>query len=126
MKQKYFRCSRCGNIVASVHESGVPVMCCGEKMAEIIPGTTEASVEKHLPVIVVRENIVEVSVGSVEHPMTPEHYIEWISISTKEGNQRKALLPTDKPFARFALTQGDEVLSAYAYCNLHSLWKTDL
>ena len=126
MKQKFLRCAHCGNIVASVHESGVNVMCCGEKMGEIIPGTTDASVEKHLPVIQVRDNIVEVKVGSVEHPMTSEHFIEWISISTKEGNQRKVLSPTDKPVALFALTKGDEVLSAYAYCNLHSLWKTTI
>ena len=125
MKQKYLRCSHCGNIVACVHESGVSVMCCGEKMVEIVPGTTEASVEKHLPVIEVKDNVVEVRVGSVEHPMTPEHYIEWISISTKEGNQRKQLLPSDKPVARFALVEGDEVVSAYAYCNLHSLWRQD-
>jgi len=126
MKQKFLRCALCGNIVAVVNESGVPVICCGEKMGEIIAGTTDASVEKHLPVVEVNGNIVEVRVGSVEHPMTPEHYIEWISISTKEGNQRKILTPTDKPVARFALVDGDEVLSAYAYCNLHSLWKEEV
>ena len=125
MKQKYLRCAHCGNIVACVYESGVPVMCCGERMGEVVPGVTDASVEKHVPVIEINGNIVEVRVGSIEHPMSAEHYIEWISISTKEGNQRKQLLPTDKPVARFSLVDGDEVLCAYAYCNLHSLWKSE-
>ena len=92
-------------------------------MSEIIPGTTEASVEKHIPVYEVKDGIVEVVVGSVEHPMLEEHYIEWILLQTKEGNQRKALSPGMAPKACFALTEGDEVVAAYAYCNLHSLWK---
>ena len=126
MKQKFFRCAHCGNIVAVVKESGVPIVCCGEKMGEIIPSSTDASIEKHVPVIEIRDNVVEVRVGSVEHPMTPEHFIEWISISTTKGNQRKVLNPTDKPVARFALLEGESVVSAYAYCNLHSLWKQEV
>ena len=66
---------------------------------------------------------MSVEVGSVTHPMQEEHYIEWISIHTKQGNQRKCLKPNDKPEAKFALSDGDEVLSVYAYCNLHGLWK---
>ena len=98
-------------------------MCCGKPMEEIIPGTTDASVEKHVPVVSVEGNIVRVKVGSVEHPMIPEHYIEWISLQTKFGNQRKALDPGEAPEALFAILDGDEVVAAYAYCNLHSLWK---
>ena len=123
MKQVFYRCNHCGNIVAFVKASGVPVVCCGEKMTEIIPGTVEASREKHIPVWSVDGNIVHVSVGSVEHPMLPEHYIEWISIETKQGNQRKELRPGEKPEACFALCEGDEVEAVYAYCNLHGLWK---
>ena len=88
MKQKFLRCSRCGNIVAVVHETKVPVMCCGQKMEQIIPGTVEASHEKHIPVYEVVGNKVIVTVGSVEHPMIDAHYIEWVSIQTKHGNQR--------------------------------------
>ena len=95
----------------------------GEKMKEIIPGTTDAAVEKHVPVISQEGNIVTVSVGSVEHPMIPEHYIEWISLETNKGNQRKVLQPNTPPTAQFALLDGEEVITAYAYCNLHSLWK---
>lgn len=110
-------------MVALVKESGVPIMCCGEKMTELIPGTTDAAVEKHVPVYTVENNIVKVKVGEVEHPMQPEHYIEWISIQTKQGNQRKELKAGMKPEVCFALCEGDEVVAVYAYCNLHGLWK---
>lgn len=123
MSQKFYICSHCGNIIAFVKDKGVPIICCGEKMKEIIPGTTDAAVEKHVPVISQERNIVTVSVGSVEHPMIPEHYIEWISLETNKGNQRKVLQPNTSPTAQFALLDGEEVITAYAYCNLHSLWK---
>ncbi len=123
MKQSFFICEHCGNIIAMVKDKGVPVMCCGQKMTPIVPGTTDAAVEKHVPVYSVDGNIVNVTVGSVEHPMLPEHYIEWISIQTKFGNQRKVLEPGQPPKACFALCEGDEVEAVYAYCNLHSLWQ---
>ena len=113
----------CGNIIAKVKDTGVPIVCCGEPMSEIIPGTTDAAVEKHVPVWTVENGIVHVKVGSVEHPMLPEHYIEWVSLHTKQGNQRKELHPGEKPEVCFALCEGDEVEAVYAYCNLHSLWK---
>ena len=94
-------------------------------MTQIIPGTSDAAVEKHVPVFTVEGNLVKVSVGSVEHPMLPEHFIQWISLQTKQGNQRKVLNPGDKPEAVFALCEGDEVEAVYAYCNLHSLWKAE-
>ena len=123
MEQKFYLCEHCGKIVALVKESGVPVMCCGQKMKEIVPGTTEASAEKHIPVYTVEGNKVYVTVGSVEHPMSEEHYIEWVSLQSKFGNQRKPLKPGSKPQTCFALCEGDEVQAVYAYCNLHSLWK---
>lgn len=123
MKQKFLKCNRCGNIIAMVHESGVTPVCCGEKMNEMIPGTTEASVEKHVPVYRVEGNRVIVTVGSVAHPMTEEHYIEWVSLSTKIGNQRKLLTPDSAPEVCFSICEGDEVEAVYAYCNLHGLWK---
>ena len=122
MKQRFFRCEKCGNIYAVVKNTGIPVMCCGQKMTEIIPGSVEASVEKHLPVFTVEGSKVYVVVGDVEHPMAAEHYIEWISIQTKFGNQRKCLEPGDKPAACFSICDKDEVEAVYAYCNLHGLW----
>ncbi|MCD7777409.1 MAG: desulfoferrodoxin [Clostridiales bacterium] len=123
MKQSFYICNTCGNIIAKVKDSGVPVMCCGKKMEEIIPGTSDVAVEKHVPVYTVENNIVSVTAGSAEHPMLPEHYIEWISVQTKQGNQRKELKPGEPPKACFALCEGDSVEAVYAYCNLHSLWK---
>jgi superoxide reductase len=123
MEMKFYRCAHCGQIVAIVKGTGVPIICCGEKMQEIIPGTTDAAAEKHLPVYEVKDNKVLVSIGSVAHPMIPEHYIEWVSLQTKYGNQRKALKPGDEPKVCFSVCEGDEVEAVYAYCNLHSLWK---
>lgn len=123
MKQKFFICETCGNMIAMVKESGVPIVCCGKKMTQLVPGTTDASVEKHVPVYTKEGNCVTVKVGSVEHPMAQEHYIEWVSIQTKAGNQRKQLLPGASPEVCFALCEGDEVEAVYAYCNLHGLWQ---
>jgi superoxide reductase len=120
---KFYRCKHCGQIVAIVKETKVPIMCCGEAMEEIIPGTTDAAVEKHVPVFEVKDGTVTVTVGSIAHPMLPEHFIEWIAIKTKNGNQRVVLEPGQEPKATFAIIPGDEVEAVYAYCNLHSLWK---
>ena len=123
MEQNFYICEHCGNIISKVKDSGVPVMCCGQKMTEIIPGTTDASQEKHVPVYTVEGNLVTVTVGAVEHPMQPEHYIVWVSLQTKQGNQLKFLQPGEAPKVCFAICEGDEVEAVYAYCNLHSLWK---
>ena len=119
---KFYKCEKCGKMVGIVKGSACPTMCCGEEMVELVPGTTDAAQEKHVPAYTVEGNMVCVQVGEVAHPMLPEHYIEWIALQTKEGNQRKALKPGDEPKACFAITDGDEVEAVYAYCNLHSLW----
>lgn len=123
MEQKFFICEHCGNIIAKVKDKGVPVMCCGQKMTELVPGSVDAATEKHVPEYTVEGNKVFVKVGSVEHPMTEEHLIEWVSIQTKQGNQRKPLAAGAAPEVCFSLCDGDEVEAVYAYCNLHGLWK---
>ncbi|MCD8189399.1 MAG: desulfoferrodoxin [Clostridiales bacterium] len=123
MELKFYLCEHCGNIVVKVKDKGVPVMCCGQKMTELVPGTTDAATEKHVPAYKVEGNLVQVNVGSVDHPMLPEHYIEWIALKTTQGVQLKYLAPGEKPAATFALSEGDAVEEVYAYCNLHSLWK---
>ena len=123
MEMKFYRCKHCGQIIAKVSDTGVPVVCCGEAMEEIIPSSVDASLEKHVPVFEVKDNKVIVKIGSVNHPMIPEHYIEWVAIETKYGNQRKRLNPGDEPILYFALSEGDEVKNVYAYCNLHGLWR---
>ncbi len=123
MEMKFYRCKRCGQMVAIVKKKGCPIMCCGEPMEEIVAGTSDGAVEKHVPVYEVKDGKVYVTVGAVEHPMSEEHYIEWIAVQTNHGNQRKALKPGDEPKAVFALLEDDEVEAVYAYCNLHSLFK---
>ena len=122
MEMKFYKCKHCGKIIASVQETAVPTICCGEPMTLLVAGSVDASVEKHVPVVSRSGNTVTVTVGSAEHPMTADHYIQWISLQTKHGNQRKALKPTDKPAVTFALLDGDEIEAVYAYCNLHGLW----
>ena len=120
---RFFICKVCGNLTTLVEEKGGQLACCGQNMTELIPGEVEAAVEKHIPVISVDGKQVTVTVGEVEHPMLPEHYIKWVALETKEGTQLKYLEPGQKPKAVFALSESDEVIAAYAYCNLHGLWK---
>ncbi|MBR6108362.1 MAG: desulfoferrodoxin [Clostridia bacterium] len=122
---KFYKCAHCGNIIAYIHDSGVRVSCCGEEMKELLPNTTDAAGEKHVPVITEEGQTVTVRVGSVTHPMLDAHYIEWIMLETKRGRQRRALKPSEEPEAVFALVPGDEVVAAYEYCNLHGLWKAE-
>lgn len=123
MEMKFYRCSTCGQIIAVVKKTGAPVMCCGKAMEEIVPNTVDAAQEKHVPVVEVKDNKVVVKIGSVAHPMLEEHYIEWVALKTKFGNQRKQLKPGEEPVVCFSLCEGDEVEAVYAYCNLHGLWK---
>lgn len=122
---KVYKCNQCGNMVHVISESGVPMMCCGKPMEELIPNTVEASNEKHLPVIEVSGNEVQVTVGEVEHPMVAEHYIEWIVLETEKGMQCKKLSAGEAPEAKFVM-EADKALAAYAYCNLHGLWQTEV
>ena len=125
MGVQFYQCAHCGQIVAIVKKTGAPVVCCGEPMKEIIAGTTDAAVEKHVPVFEVKGDVVVVRVGAAEHPMVEAHFIEWIVLQTKQGNQRKALKPGEAPAACFKICDGDEVVAVYAYCNLHGLWKAE-
>lgn len=123
MKQKFYVCEHCGNLVKVIKDSGVPMMCCGQKMTELTAGTTDASVEKHVPVYEVNGGKVCVKVGEAEHPMVEAHYIEWILLQTNEGTQMKHLAPGQQPEVVFAICEGETVEAVYAYCNLHGLWK---
>ena len=121
---KFYICEHCGNLVEMVHNAGVPMMCCGQKMKELVPGVVEASHEKHIPVVKMEGNIVNVAVGSVEHPMSAEHSILWVSLQSDKGVQRKYLEVGKAPVAQFSLVD-EKPISVYAYCNLHGLWKSE-
>jgi len=123
-EHKFFLCKHCGNLVGLVSNAGVPLFCCGEKMRELVPNTADAAQEKHLPVVKVSNGEVSVEIGSVTHPMLPEHHINWIYLQTEHGGQRKKLNAPENPKARFTLVD-DRPIAVLAYCNLHGLWKTD-
>lgn len=93
---------------------------------EISPNTVEASTEKHIPVVTCSGNTVKVNVGSVAHPMTEEHSITTVILETRSGGQYKYLHHGDEPIVQFDVSSGDKALAAYAYCNLHGLWKADI
>ena len=122
---KFYVCEHCGNLVGMINSSGVPMVCCGEKMKKIEAGVVEASREKHIPVAVVEGDKVKVSVGSVEHPMAEEHSILWLYLETDKGGQRKCLAVGEPPVAEFALAD-EKPIAVYAYCNLHGLWKCEI
>lgn len=120
---KFYKCKSCGKIMTMVKPTAVPTMCCGAEMTELVPGSTDAAQEKHVPVIAQEGTKVTVTVGSVAHPMAEEHYIEWIILETTNGSQKRDLKPGAQPTAEFALTEGEEAVAAYEHCNLHGLWK---
>ena len=124
MATKFFKCNHCGNVIVKVVDAGVPVMCCGEKMVELVPNTVDASGEKHLPVVTALENYsIKVEVGSVHHPMLPEHHISFVYVETENGGIQVNL--KDKPEAVVYLGE-EKAVAVYEYCNLHGLWKTEL
>ena len=124
-KEKFYICRTCGNLVGMINASGVPMMCCGKPMEALEPNTVEASGEKHLPVVTVEDGAVHVMIGSAEHPMEEAHYIEWVYLQTEHGGHRIALKPGQKPKVTFPLGN-EKPVAVFAYCNLHSLWKTEL
>lgn len=121
-EQKFFRCKHCGNLVGLINNAGVPLICCGEPMQELVPNTVDAATEKHIPAVTMDGDTVTVKVGSVAHPMTEEHHIEFIYLQTEHGGQRKCLKVGTEAAARFQLAD-DTLLEVFAYCNLHGLWK---
>ena len=125
MEQKFFRCKHCGNFIGLINNAGVPMICCGEEMEELMPNTVEASTEKHIPDIMYDGDILNVTIGSVLHPSTEEHYIEFIYVQTEKGGQRKSLTIGEPPVANFSFVD-DKPVEVFAYCNLHGLWSKKL
>ena len=126
MEVKFYRCEHCGNIAVKVFDSGVPLVCCGEQMVLLVPDTTDAALEKHVPDVHIEGNHVHVNIGSVDHPMTPEHYIQFICLVTDKGYEVHPLVPETPPATDFFVAEGVQPLRVYEYCNLHGLWVTEL
>lgn len=124
MAKKYLRCSICGQLVEVVNDTKAPIICCGEPMEEIVAHTNEQNLnEKHIPQFKIKDKHVDVKIGSIPHPSTTDHFIEWITLETSKGSHTKQLKPGDAPEVVFVLADGELVQAIYAYCNIHSLWK---
>ena len=123
--QKFYICKNCGNMVGLIEDKGIPMVCCGEVMTEIVANTVEASVEKHLPSVTVSGDSLTVKVGSVPHPMEEAHHISFVYIETDRGGQRKCLKIGEEPKFTFTFSD-DKPIAVYAYCNLHGMWKTEV
>ena len=124
-KVKIYKCSICGNVVLMLEDSGVNPVCCGTDMELLAAKTTDDYREKHVPVITRDGDKVTVTVGEVIHPMTDVHHINWILLETTKGIHMTHLAAETEPSARFTLCTGEEIVAAYAYCNLHGLWMAD-
>ena len=114
---KFYQCEKCNKVIISKDELRI------DGYKEVIPSSTDAAVEKHVPVVTKKCKQVQVNVGSVTHPMSEEHFIGWIALETKKGYQVQYLTANDVPMASFTLATGDKVVAVYAYCNLHGIWK---
>ena len=122
----FYKCNLCGNFITKKKKkTAVTPVCCGKTMTEITANTTDAAQEKHVPVVNGDSDTVHVNIGSVDHPMLEEHYIQFIVLETSKGYQKKDLKPGDAPCASFKLTDGEKAIAVYEYCNLHGLWKTE-
>ncbi len=121
---KFFKCKHCGNIITKVKDMGVPVMCCGDQMEELIANTVDAATEKHVPIVEVNDNKIIINVGEVNHPMEDAHFIEFIVIETENGICIRNLKSTEEPKVDSYINS--KVLNVYAYCNLHGLWKASI
>lgn len=122
----FFICKECGVIIEEICGGKSDFKCDDIPLKLLDPATAEGAAEKHLPVVTVDGNKVTVNVGSISHPMSEEHSIEWIYLKTEKGSQRKVLKPNEKPIAEFLITDDDKPIAAYAYCNLHGFWKTNI
>ncbi|OOM16156.1 desulfoferrodoxin [Clostridium saccharobutylicum] len=119
----FYRCETCGNIVELIKNGGGRLVCCGKEMTKLEPNTSDGAQEKHVPVVERKDGKIHVKIGSVEHPMTDEHYIEWIAVVTDKIIEKISLSPGEKPEAVF-VDKGHGTV--YEYCNLHGLWKTEI
>lgn len=119
-RNQVYKCDLCGNIIHVLHASGGELACCGQAMTAQIKNTAEASTEKHIPTKEIIGSKVIIKIGEVEHPMTEDHYIEWVEVVTSARSYVKYFTPGEKPFAEFNIDE--EVVEVKAYCNLHGLW----
>ena len=122
---KIFKCLQCGNILLSLKEGTCIPNCCGKEMKELKENTVDAAVEKHVPVIKKDGNSITITCGEVLHPMEETHYIEFMILETNRNSYLHYLKAGEEPISKFTLSNDEKVVAAYAYCNLHGLWKSE-
>ena len=120
----FCKCAQCGNLIGFVENSGVSVFCCGEPMEELKPNTVDAAHEKHVPALSVDDGMLTITVGSVPHPMTDAHHIDWVCVADGDRTTRIKLAGAEA--ARAVVPVGDKPVTVYAYCNLHGLWSVSM
>ena len=125
-KNEIYKCEKSGLMVEVLQDAEGTPMCCGEPMKLMKENTSDGAKEKHVPVIEPIEGGYRVTVGSVEHPMLPEHYIQWIELLTPTDVLRHELKPGEKPEAIFLTNAEAKDVVAREYCNLHGLWKGEI
>jgi superoxide reductase len=121
---KFYQCLTCGRIIEIINDSNSKLLCCNQPMTELIPNSSSGATEKHIPVIERDGDKVIVKVSSVAHPMTKEHYIQWVQIQTESGEQRHSFDYNDIPEVTFHV-KAENVITVFAYCNLHGLWQNE-
>ena len=121
---KFYRCKKCGNLHVAIVSTKVVPQCCGEPMELLEAGVTDAATEKHVPAITREGGCLKATVGEVAHPMTPEHFIQFVALVTDDRIEVAKLTPESAPEATFAVAE-DATGSVYEFCNLHGLWKAD-
>jgi len=123
IESKIFKCDICGNVIEMLDNKGPILECCGEAMTEMVENTKDAAKEKHIPVVEITEEGMKVTVGSVKHPMTPEHWIQWIEVIGENEICRKHLNPGEEPVAVFNCGKNcGKAPKVREFCNLHGLW----
>lgn len=123
---KFYSCSECGIIIEKIRGNKEDFLCDNTPLKRLEPNTSDGAEEKHVPVVEQNDNKVTVKVGSISHPMTQEHNIEWIYLQTEKGCQKVNLKSNEEPVAVFLLSDGDKAVAAYSYCNLHGFWKKEI
>ena len=126
LKLKFFKCPHCGNVVVKLLDKNVPLFCCGVNMEELNANTTDASTEKHVPVVNKNGEFLEVKIGSVLHPMEDVHYINFVAVLMNDGNfVVHSFKPSDTPTLKIYL-ENKKPIAVYEYCNLQGLWKSEI
>ena len=123
---RFYKCPICGNIVGLIKGDMEHIKCCGKPMDEMIANTTDAAVEKHMPVLSAENGVLKVCVGEVEHPSIEKHWIPFVAVKAGDLVLRRSINATEKPEAIFPLGDFKGEVEVYAWCNLHGIWKATI